>query len=118
MSDREQLEPETGVVPIPYLNANRVEQQPGLEAPEPASAEIAQPATAPQERTPFWGYNDLLLFIGLVPICMLLGFGLIRLPLLLLHVHPVVEVEEALPEQCLGYLFIFGSLAAIIRQGY
>jgi uncharacterized protein len=121
MSDEEQPElgqPEARLAPIRRLNVNRVEQQPELELPEPARAEIAQPVMAPPEKIPFWGYNDLLLFIGLVPVCMLLGFGLIRLPLLLLHVHPAVEVEEALPEQCLGYLFIFGALAAIIRHGY
>jgi membrane protease YdiL (CAAX protease family) len=121
MSDEEQSElgrPETRPVPIRHLNVNRVEQQPELEPQEPALAEIAQPVMAPPEKVPFWGYNDLLLFIGLVPLCMLLGIGLIRLPLHLLHVHPAVEVEEALPEQCLGYLFIFGALAAIIRNGY
>ena len=88
-------------------------QQPWLEQPE-----IQQPQLELPERIPFWGYNDLLLFLGLTPVCLLLGYALVKLPLYLLHVHPAVQVEEALPEQLLGYLFIFGALAAIIRQGY
>ena len=81
-------------------------------------SDAQQPVLEQQERIPFWGYNELLLFIGLAPLCMLLGYALVKLPLYLLKVHPAVEVEEALPEQCLGYLFVFGALALIIRQGY
>jgi uncharacterized protein len=109
------------------------EQQPWLEQPEtrppemeqrePTLPAMEQPYIVPlevraPERTPFWGYNDLLLFIGLAPVCLILGYALVKLPLRILHIHPAVQVEEAIPEQLLGYLFLFGALGLIFRQGY
>lgn len=97
------------------------EQQPWLEQGELGQPQVQPPAfqqAAPPERIPFWGYNDLLLFIGLAPVCLLLGYGLVRLPLSFLHLHPAVQVEEGLPEQLLGYLFLFGALGVIFRLGY
>jgi len=114
------------------------EQQPWLEQPETGppemrQQELAQPETAqtesappeqeppdvrPPEKIPFWGYNDLLLFIGLAPVCLILGYTLVKLPLRILHIHAAVQVEEALPEQLMGYLFLFGALGLIFRQGY
>jgi uncharacterized protein len=99
------------------------EQQPWLGEPEtgqpePGPAEMGQPEIRPPQKTPFWGYNDLLLFIGLAPVCLIVGYALVKLPLHILHIHPVVQVEEALPEQLLGYLFLFGALGLIFRQGY
>jgi uncharacterized protein len=88
-------------------------QQPQWAPPEPPQQELVQP-----ERVPFWGYNDLVLFIGLAPVCLLLGYALIKFPLRILHIHPAVEVEEALPEQLLGYLFLFGALGLLFRQVY
>jgi membrane protease YdiL (CAAX protease family) len=79
-------------------------------------SDAQQPVLERQEKTPFWGYNDLLLFIGLAPVCLILGFALVKLPLRWLHVHPAAQVEELLPEQLLGYLFLFGALAVIFRQ--
>jgi membrane protease YdiL (CAAX protease family) len=86
--------------------------------PEIAQTETQHPEAAQPERSPFWGYNDLLLFIGLAPICLLFGYVLVKFPLRLLHIHPAAAAEEVLPEQLLGYLFLFGALAAIFRQGY
>ncbi len=77
-----------------------------------------QPLLERREQTAFWGYNDLLLFIGLAPLCLALGYVLIKLPLKLLHVHPAAQAEELLPEQLLGYVFLFAALAMIFRQSY
>jgi len=79
---------------------------------------MQQPEPGPPEKTPFWGYNDLLLFIGLAPVCLILGYALVKLPLRVLHIHPAAQVEEAIPEQLIGYLFLFCALGLIFRQGY
>jgi hypothetical protein len=93
-------------------------ERPELAEPQPPQPEAWQQATAPPEKTPFWGYNDLLLFVGLAPVCLLLGYALVKLPLHILHIQPPTEVEETLPEQLLGYLFLFGALGFIFRQVY
>jgi len=102
-------------------------QQPWLERPETdrpeperpkiEQAEFPQPALPP-ERVPFWGYNDLLLFIGLTPVCLILGLALVKLPLRILHIHPSVQVVEALTGELLGYLLLFGALRIIFLQWY
>jgi membrane protease YdiL (CAAX protease family) len=127
MSDEQQPwrgSPETG----PPETAPPERRQPELAQPEAGQPETAQMETAPPEqeqpdvrppeKTPFWGYNDLLLFIGLTPVCLILGYILVKAPLRILHIHPAVQVEEALPEQLMGYLLLFGALGLIFRQGY
>jgi membrane protease YdiL (CAAX protease family) len=86
--------------------------------PEFSELSPPQPVLEELEKTPFWGYNDLVVFIFLALVCLTLGYAVVALPLRVLHIHPVVKVEEALPEQLLGYLFLFGSLALIFRQWY
>jgi len=93
-------------------------EQLGTGLPETGPPETAQPYMMPPEKIPFWGYNDLLVFIGLAPVCLILGAVLVKLPLRILHIHPAVQVEEALPEQLLGYLFLFGALGLIFRYAY
>jgi membrane protease YdiL (CAAX protease family) len=83
----------------------------------PPAPEALTPPPAP-ERYPFWGYGDLFLFAGLAIPCMLLGAGLVKLVLWMLHVHPVVRVAELLPEQSLGYVLLFGMLLLIFRLEY
>ena len=93
----------------------------GQPDPEPRSMEHLEPRppdAPPPEKNPFWGYNDLLLFIGLAPVCLILGYALVKLPLRVLHIHPAAQVEEAIPEQLIGYLFLFCALGLIFRQGY
>jgi membrane protease YdiL (CAAX protease family) len=94
-------------------------QPPELGQFEPEQPQLWQPPyEPPPERSPFWGYNDLLLFLGLAPVCLILGYSVVRLPLRLFGIHPTTQAEELLPEQLIGYLFLFGALAAILRQGY
>jgi hypothetical protein len=107
-------QPETGPPETGPPDAGQPETGP----PETGSPEAGQPEAGPPEKTPFWGYNDLLLFIGLAPVCLILGYTLVKIPLRILHIHPAVQVEEAIPEQLLGYLLLFGALGLIVRQGY
>jgi uncharacterized protein len=121
MSDEQQPwlgQPETGPPEIGQPGTGQPELQPELGLPETGPLETGPPETGPPEKTPFWGYNDLLLFIGLAPVCLILGYTLVKLLLRILHIHPAVQVEEALPEQLMGYLFLFGALGLILRQGY
>jgi CAAX protease family protein len=75
------------------------------------------PAEPPQERDPFWGYPDLLLFGGLALPAMLAGFGLVKAGLYMVRVHPMRAVE-AVAEQFTGYLFLSLVLIVIFRLQY
>jgi membrane protease YdiL (CAAX protease family) len=137
MSDQQQpslSQPETGLPEVQHPEMEHLEaghppmgrsemgrsgmEQPETEPPAMGPPRMEQPETEPPDKTPFWGYNDLLLFIGLAPVCLILGYTLVKLPLRILHIHPAVQVEEAIPEQLMGYLFLFGALGLIFRQGY
>jgi membrane protease YdiL (CAAX protease family) len=86
------------------------------EMPPPASG---TPPCAPQpERYPFWGYSDLLLFVGLVIPCLLLASAIVRVFFAVIGVRPGPTVARILPEQLLSYLLIFGALALILRFQY
>jgi len=76
-----------------------------------------QPAPAPPERDPFWGYSDLLLFGGLALPAMLSGFGLVKVTLYLLRLHPG-RAAEAVAAQFMGYLFLSLVLVVIFRLQY
>jgi membrane protease YdiL (CAAX protease family) len=81
------------------------------------SDEPLPPAAPPPERNPFWSYTDLLLFGGLALPAMLAGFGLVKVALYLLRVHPVRAVE-AIAQQFVGYLFLSLVLVVILRMQY
>ena len=85
----------------------------GPEAPPPALPPPPEP-----ERYPFWSYGDLVLFAGLAIPCMLLGLGLVKLLLWVFHIHAAVRVVELLPEQFVGYVFLFWVLLLIFRLEY
>jgi len=108
-------QPEPGLQRVSDLYAPQIPPRTLLAPQQP---EAGPPDTGPAEKTPFWGYNDLLHFIGLAPVCLILGYTLVKLPLRILHIHPAVQVEEAIPEQLMGYLILFGALGLIFRQGY
>src|SRR6185312_1522084 len=77
-----------------------------------------QPSFEPSEKNPFWGYNELLVFLGLAPVCLIVGFALVRLPLRLLNIHPAAQAVELIPGQTLGYFLLFAALAVVFRQWY
>jgi membrane protease YdiL (CAAX protease family) len=117
MSDPQQpslSQPETGAPEAQHPEMEHLEAG----QPEMGPPRMEQPEAEPPQKNPFWGYNDLLLFIGLAPVCLILGYALVKLPLRILRIHPAVQVEEAIPEQLMGYLFLFGALALIFRQSY
>jgi uncharacterized protein len=78
----------------------------------------APPPPPPPPREPFWSYSDVFLFAALAIPCMLLGYGLVRGLLLLLHVHLAVRAAELLAEQLAGYLLLFSVLRTIFRVQY
>jgi membrane protease YdiL (CAAX protease family) len=91
------------------------------EGPEPpVDADSLEPVSiaAPPERGPFWGYMDLLIFAGLAIPCMLAGFGVVKVALWALRLHPSESTWELLAEQFVGYGFLFGALAALFRLQY
>jgi uncharacterized protein len=88
--------------------------EPLVNAEPPAPLE----PVAPPERVPFWGYADLVIFAGLAIPCMLLGFGVVKLALWMLRLHPSVRTWELLAEQFVGYGFLFAALAVMFRLQY
>jgi len=87
-----------------------------IEPPEPSGA--AGFPEPPQERYPFWSYGDLLLFTGLTIPCMLLGLALVKFVMWVFHLRPSARVMELLPEQFLGYVFLFCMLLLIFKLEY
>jgi hypothetical protein len=72
----------------------------------------------PPARYPFWGYADVVLFIGLAIPCMVLAAAIVSAVMLLFHVHKSIAVAELLPAELLGYGFLFGALFLIFRIWY
>ena len=87
-------------------------------APTPPDPSETPPPAPTPERQPFWGYSDLLLFAGLLVPCLLLATGLVKVVFVVYHIPAGTGVLRILPEQLLGYLLIFGSLALILRLQY
>ena len=92
------------------------------EEPRPVpEASSEQPKSAPAEpppREPFWGYFDLVLFIGLTLPCMMFGMLAVKALMWIFHFHTSVQLLELLPEQILGYALLFGALRLIFRLEY
>jgi membrane protease YdiL (CAAX protease family) len=89
--------------------------------PDPPSSTEPEPLPTPEpepERYPFWGYSDLLLFVGLAVPAMLIGLGVVKGVYTRFHLHPSLRVAELLPQQLVGYGLLFGVLAMILRVEY
>ncbi len=77
--------------------------------PEPSPQPIAH------DPHPFWGYTDLLLFIGFCVPCLLIATLLVRTAAFFLHTpNPAM----LLLVQAIWYFLAFGSLAALLRLRY
>lgn len=85
---------------------------------DPLMSDPQPPIVVERPREPFWGYSDLLLFIGIAPVCLVFSLAVIRGLFTLLHIHPSVQVLEPLIAQMLGYFLLFATLAAIFRIWY
>jgi uncharacterized protein len=81
-------------------------------APEPAVA------AEPEERYPFWGYVDLLVFFGLAFPSMLLGWAAVKVVFGLLGLKPAARAAEPLAIQMVGYVILFAALAMLLRVQY
>jgi len=95
------------------------------EEPRPLPPEASGLEPAPQmfpppppARDPFWGYADLMLFVGLTLPSMFLGVVMVKAVLSVFHLHPAASVLELLPEQIIGYALLFGALRLIFRMEY
>ena len=76
------------------------------------------PPPEPSPRDPFWGYLDLLIFIGLAIPCMLMGLAVVKVFLWMFHLHPAVKTWELVPAQFAGYALLFVVLALLFRTQY
>jgi uncharacterized protein len=86
--------------------------------PEPGAPD-SSPAPPPEpERTPFWGYGDLLLFFGLAIPSLFVGWTLTKGAFTLLGLHFAARAVEPLAAQLAGYLVMFGNLTLIFRMQY
>jgi uncharacterized protein len=80
--------------------------------------EWAPPVPPLPPRDPFWGYHDVLIFLGTAPIALLLGAFVVKAFFAVLRIKPATTVIELLPEQLLGYVLLYAALAAIFRVWY
>jgi hypothetical protein len=83
-----------------------------LEAPPDAP-----PPSPGPERDPFWGYSDLLMFLGVSIPCMLLGFGLVKALMTILNLH-MLRAVDLLTAQFAGYALLFLALRILLRVQY
>jgi len=88
------------------------------ELPPDAGAPPPEPPPGPPPRDPFWGYIDLLVFVGLAIPCMLLGLAAVKVFLWAFHLHPSVRTWELVPAQFAGYALLFIVLALLFRTQY
>lgn len=97
------------------------EELPPVEAGPVSEGEVPPPPLPPPrgpERFPFWGYAEVFLIAGLSIPCMFVGWGLVKLVMLLFHLHVASPAEEAVPEMLIGYGLLFGALATLFRIQY
>ena len=111
----------TGGIP-PFESGPAPEGGTALPPPSepPAGPPPDSPFPQPQlpERVPFWGYTDLFLVAGLAAPCMLGGAAVVKLAMLLFHLHAAAPADEAVPAMLLGYGLLFGAVMAIFRVQY
>jgi uncharacterized protein len=72
-------------------------------------------APEPPRRKPFWGYSDVLMFLGMALPCMLIAFVVIPwIARMNVKAHP----WQLVPEQLVFYALLLGVLAAMFRLQY
>ncbi len=87
--------------------------------PAPAAPETPlEPPPSPAERSPFWGYSDLALFIGLLIGSLIASMTLVGVAASLFHWVFAGKVTEALLAQSLTYALAFSCLALLFRVQY
>jgi len=81
---------------------------------EPTAPDVAPPAPPAPERDPFWGYDDLVWFIGLAIASMLAAWAVEWVAMKLVHVE-MVSVAIAMFAM---YGLLFGALGGMFRVVY
>jgi uncharacterized protein len=89
-------------------------EPPGMPVTAPL---LPEPPTRPP-REPFWGYSDVLLFIGLLLAGGLISLGAVSVVFSLLPAGDQSRVAEALIAQSLIYVLAYGALAVLFRIHY
>src|SRR5689334_2692747 len=82
------------------------------------SAEPPPPPPLPPERVPFWGYHDLLLFVGLFVGSLVAAFFAVNGVVALLRIDVKNDLWRLLPAQFLAYFFLFLCLCLLFRAQY
>src|SRR5262245_12771162 len=75
-------------------------------------------APPPTERVPFWGYHDLLVFVGLFVVSLIAGFAAVTGILKLFRVQVQNDLLRLLPAQFVAYLFLFLAVSLLFRTQY
>jgi len=88
------------------------EEQPPVASPVPS------PAPEQRRGTPFWGYHDLFLFLGLMLAGVVASSLLAHVLVAALHLRHPAEALEPLVAQLMLDVFAFAALAAIFRFQY
>jgi membrane protease YdiL (CAAX protease family) len=73
---------------------------------------------AQDESDVFWGYGDLLVFLGLAVPCLLGGTFLVKVALMALYIGTPHKALELLPGQFIGYGLLYAALAFLFRFQY
>jgi len=76
------------------------------------------PPQPPAERVPYWGYQDLALFIALAAPSLLLAFVLVQGVSLVTGYRPAGRAAPLLAGQFLGYALWFLSLYGLLKLRY
>jgi membrane protease YdiL (CAAX protease family) len=84
----------------------------------PPDSQVSGAVELPPEKVPFWGYSDVLVFAGMAIPSMLFGWAIVQGLIRLLHLRVTFQAAELIPEQFLGYAFLFGALALLLRIQY
>lgn len=90
--------------------------------PEPPGGPVTAPPPpeppAQPPREPFWGYSDVLVFIGLLVVAGVVSLGAVGLTFSLLPARDQSRVAEALIAQSLIYVLAYGAMAMLFRIHY
>ncbi|HLI82500.1 MAG TPA: type II CAAX endopeptidase family protein [Bryobacteraceae bacterium] len=90
--------------------------------PEPPGRPVAAPAPpeapAPPPREPFWGYSDVLVFVGLLLAAAVVSLGGAAAIFSFLPARDQSQVAEALIAQSLIYVLAYGALAVLFHIHY
>jgi CAAX protease family protein len=87
--------------------------------PPPPENEPSPPPSEPDPLTePFWGYRDLLVFVGLSVPSLLLGIVIVQTFILTTHIQIPGKASSLVTSQFIGYGFWFLSLYVLLRVRY